>query len=77
MMEEQYTAPTKILELNRSHPFIADLARLVTAQPGDERIDPAIQQLLDNLLLMDGAFQGSMADMVERVQKLMAAALAG
>ncbi len=77
MMEEQYTAPTKLLELNRSHPFIADLARLVTAQPGDERIDPAIQQLLDNLLLMDGAFQGSIADMVERVQKLMAAALAG
>ena len=77
MMEEQYTAPTKILELNRSHPFVADLARLTAANAGDERIDPAIQQLLDNLLLMDGAFQGSVADMVERVQKLMAAALAG
>ena len=75
MMEEKYETPQKILELNRQHPMIADLARLTADQPDDTRIDATIQQVFDNLLLMEGAFQGPVADMVERVQQFMAAAL--
>jgi hypothetical protein len=48
---------------------------LAAEQPDDPRIDPAINQLLDNLLLMEGAYQGPVADMVERIQQLMGAAL--
>jgi HSP90 family molecular chaperone len=74
-MEEKYETPVKIMELNRQNPLIASLAGLVTEQPGDERIDPAINQLFDNLLLIEGAYQGPVADMVDRIQHLMGAAL--
>jgi molecular chaperone HtpG len=75
LMEEKYETPIKILELNRQHPLVVSLAGLVAAQPEDTRIDPAINQLLDNLLLMEGAYQGPVADMVDRIQQLMGAAL--
>jgi len=75
VIEEDYVAPVKILEINRSHPIVANLANLVGADAGNALIDPAIEQLFDNLQLLDGAYQGSVADMVERIQKLMGAAL--
>jgi molecular chaperone HtpG len=75
LMEEKYETPVKIMELNRQNPLITSLAGLVTEQPGDERIDPAINQLFDNLLLIEGAYQGPVADMVDRIQHLMGAAL--
>jgi molecular chaperone HtpG len=77
LMEEKYETPVKILELNRQHPMIADLADLVARQPDDKRIDSSIQQILDNLLLIDGTFQGPVADMVDRIQQFMATALRG
>jgi molecular chaperone HtpG len=75
LMEEKYETPVKILELNRQNPLIADLAGLVESHPDDARIDPTINQLHDNLLLIEGAYQGPVADMVERIQQLMGAAL--
>jgi molecular chaperone HtpG len=75
LMEDKYETPIKILELNRQNPLVASLAGLAAEQPDDPRIDPAINQLLDNLLLMEGAYQGPVADMVERIQQLMGAAL--
>jgi molecular chaperone HtpG len=75
LMEEKYETPVKILELNRQHPLVASLAGLTADQPGDDRIDPAINQLFDNLLLMEGAYQGPVADMVDRIQQLMGQAL--
>ena len=77
LMEEKYEVPVKILELNRQHAMVVALANLVAQQPEDVRIDASIQQLLDNLLLIDGTFQGPVADMVERIQQFMAAALHG
>lgn len=75
LMEEKYETPIKILELNRQHALVAGLAALVESQPDDGRIDPTINQLLDNLLLIEGSYQGPVADMVERIQQLMGAAL--
>ena len=75
LMEEKYETPQKILELNRQHAMVGDLARLTGEHPEDTRIDATIQQLFDNLLLMEGAYQGPVADMVERVQQFMATAL--
>ena len=75
VIEENYVAPVKTLEINRRHPIIANLARLVSEDAANPLIDPSVEQLFDNLQLLDGAYQGSMADMVERIQKLMGAAL--
>ena len=75
ILEEDYVAPTKILELNRSHPIVVNLANLVAADAENPLVNPAVEQLFDNLQLLDGAYQGSVADMVVRIQQLMAAAL--
>lgn len=75
VIEEDYVAPVKIMEINRHHPIVANLARLLTDDPDNALIDPTVEQLFDNLQLLDGAYQGSVADMVERIQKLMGAAL--
>ncbi len=75
ILEEDYVAPAKILELNRSHPIVVNLANLVVANAENPLVNPAVEQLFDNLQLLDGAYQGSVADMVVRIQQLMAAAL--
>ncbi len=75
VIEEDYVAPVKIMEINRHHPIVANLARLITNDADNALIDPAVEQLFDNLQLLDGAYQGSVADMVDRIQKLMGAAL--
>ncbi|HAJ38313.1 MAG TPA: molecular chaperone HtpG [Chloroflexi bacterium] len=75
VIEEDYVAPAKTLELNRRHPIVANLARLLSEDAANPLIDPSVEQLFDNLQLLDGAYQGSVADMVERIQKLMGAAL--
>ena len=75
VIEEDYVAPVKILEVNRHHPIVANLARMVADDADNSLIDPSVEQLFDNLQLLDGAYQGSVADMVERIQRLMSAAL--
>ncbi len=75
LMEDDYKAPAKILELNRRHPLVVHLATRIEQAPDDLLIDASIQQMLDNLLLLEGSFSGSVADMVARMQQLMAAAL--
>ncbi|MFO7633831.1 MAG: molecular chaperone HtpG, partial [Caldilinea sp.] len=67
--------PVKILEINRHHPIVANLARLAGEEGENPLIDPSIEQLFDNLQLLDGAYQGSVADMADRIQRLMGAAL--
>ncbi len=75
LMEDDYKAPAKILELNRRHPLVVHLAARIEQAPDDVLIDASIQQMLDNLLLLEGSYSGSVADMVARMQQLMAAAL--
>ncbi|MCB0151101.1 MAG: molecular chaperone HtpG, partial [Caldilineaceae bacterium] len=75
ILEEDYVAPAKILELNRSHPIVVNLANLLSSNAESSLVNPAVEQLFDNLQLLDGAYQGSVADMVVRIQQLMAAAL--
>jgi molecular chaperone HtpG len=75
LTEENYQAEPKILELNRRHPIVVDLARQAAAGANAALVDAAIGQLFDNLLLLDGLFSGSVADLVERVQLLLAEAL--
>jgi molecular chaperone HtpG len=75
MLDSDYEAPKRILELNRRHPIIANLARTVTEEPEAEIIDPAIEQLFENQLLMEGLHPNP-TDMIPRIQVLLEAATA-
>jgi molecular chaperone HtpG len=73
MVDQNYKVPAKIIEINRAHPLIADLARIIE-QGGDAALDEAlIEQLYDNALLVEGLHPNP-ADMVARIQALMEAA---
>ena len=73
LLERDYTVPPKLLELNRGHQLVADLARLVEERPDDALIAPLVEQLYDNALLLEGLHPNP-AEMVGRVQALMEAA---
>jgi molecular chaperone HtpG len=75
LLEEEYEIPKKILELNRRHSLIQNLARLVAGESDAELAESAIQQLFDNVLLLEGLHPNP-ADMTPRIQALMEAAVA-
>jgi molecular chaperone HtpG len=75
MLGQDFEMPKRILEVNRSHPIIANLAHLVTETPEAEVIDPTIEQLFENQLLMEGLHPNP-TDMIPRIQQLMEAATA-
>ena len=70
MLDLEFSIPKRILEINRSHPIIVNLARLVTAEPGAGIIDPVIEQLFENQLLVEG-LHPSPAEMVPRILQLV------
>ena len=75
LLNQEYEAPTKILEINRSHPLIRNLAQRVEGAPEDAVIDLTIEQLFENQLLLEGTHPNPAA-MVSRLQTLMEAATA-
>lgn len=75
LTEEDYETPKKILELNRRHPMIVNLGNMVEQKRDDALVDASIQQLFDNALLLEGLHTNPV-DMVERIQLLMAEAVA-
>lgn len=70
LLNQEYEVPKKILEINRRHTLVQDLARLVADQPGEVLIDPAIEQLYENALLLEGLHPNP-ASMVPRLQALI------
>ena len=75
LTEQNYELPRKMLELNRRHLMVVNLAQLVTKGNADGIVDAAISQLFDNALLLEG-ISPNPADMVERIQTLMETAVA-
>jgi molecular chaperone HtpG len=73
LLEQDFQVPPKILEINRQHPLIQNLAHLIAAQPGNTLVDAAIEQLFENLLLLEGLHPNP-AQMVPRIQTLLEAA---
>lgn len=69
-MNQEYTVPKKILELNRNHPLVGNLARLVTNTPDSALINLTIEQLYESALVQEGLHPNP-AEMLPRVQKLM------
>jgi molecular chaperone HtpG len=75
MLDRETETPKRILELNRRHPIMGNLARLVSEQPENEIIEPAIEQLFENQLLIEGLHPNPL-DMIPRIQHLVEAATA-
>ncbi len=73
LLEQDFELPPKLLELNRDHPLIRNLARLVETQPESALLAAAIEQLFENLLLLEGLHPNP-AQMVPRLQTLLEAA---
>lgn len=75
LLEQEYEIPKKILELNRRHSLIKNLAHRLAERAEDGLIETVIQQLFDNALLLEGLHPNP-ADMTSRIQALMEAAVA-
>lgn len=73
LMGKDHETPKKILELNRGNEFIQNLAARLSSDPGDTLLNPLIEQLYENELLMEGLHPNP-AEMIPRIQRLMAEA---
>jgi len=74
LLDQTFEVPKKLLEINRGHPLIKNLARLVADRPGEATIDLSIEQLYENALLVEGIHPNP-ANMVGRIQALIEAAV--
>jgi len=68
--DKEYKVPKKILEVNRNHPLIANLARTLHAHPDSELAKLTIEQLYDSALVQEGLHPNP-AEMLPRIEKLM------
>jgi molecular chaperone HtpG len=76
LLGQEGEIPARILEVNRRHPLIQNLAGLIATQSDERVVDQTIEQLFDNLLLLEGLHPNP-AQMVPRIQALLEAATNG
>jgi molecular chaperone HtpG len=69
-LDRNYEVPRKILEVNRRHPLIIDLAMLVSNRTDDPFIKLAIEQLYEGALLQEGLHPNP-AEMLPRIQEIL------
>ena len=70
LLDQPFEAPKKILELNRSHPLVQDLAYLVAHDRQTELVALEIEQLYESALLQEGIHPNPAA-MVAGIQALL------
>ncbi len=75
LLEDDYEIPAKILEINRNHPLIRNLARLIQIPASDAFVDLTVEQLFENLLLLEGLHPNPV-QMVSRIESLLEQAVA-
>lgn len=68
--DKEYRVPKKILEVNRKHPLIANLARTLHSDPQSELAKLTVEQLYDSALVQEGLHPNP-AEMLPRIEKLM------
>lgn len=73
LLNQEYEIPAKILEINRRHALIRNLAQMVAQRASDPVIEATIEQMYENQLLIEGLHPNPSA-MVPRLQRLMEAA---
>ncbi|HEX9371675.1 MAG TPA: molecular chaperone HtpG [Roseiflexaceae bacterium] len=76
MLDRDFKVPPRLIELNRGHALIADLARLVDERPDDPLVAPLVEQIYESALLLEGLHPNPV-EMVGRIQALMEAAARG
>jgi molecular chaperone HtpG len=69
-MDQEYEVPKKILEVNRNHPLIVSLAKLISSEPDNKLVPLSIEQLYDSALVQEGLHPNPVA-MLPRIQELM------
>jgi molecular chaperone HtpG len=74
-LNQDYQVPQRIMEVNRSHPLIVDLARLISQDADSALINLSIEQLYESALVQEGLHPNPAA-MLPRIQELMALAAA-
>ncbi len=72
-LDRNYEVPKRILEVNRHHPLIANLASLASRQPDNPLINLSIEQLYENALVQEGLHPNP-GDMLPRIQQLISLA---
>ena len=75
LLGQEFEVPRRILEINRHHPIVTNLAHLVASTPEAPAIEPTIELLYENQLLLEGLHPNP-TEMIPRIQQLMAAATA-
>lgn len=75
ILDQNYEVPKKIVEVNRNHPLIANLAHLVSDTPDNPLINLTIEQLYDSALVQEGLHPNP-TEMVPRIQQLLELATA-
>ncbi len=73
LVDQDFQAGRRVMEINRRHALIRDLSLALKADPMDALVPAMIDQLYENALLMEGVHPNP-ADMVGRIQSIMAAA---
>ena len=68
LLEQDYEIPKKILEVNRGHPIIQNVAGLISSNTA--LADMVVEQLFDSALLSEGLHPNP-SEMLPRIQKLM------
>ena len=71
LLEQDYEIPKRIVEINRGHPIIQNIANLIGKDTA--LADTAIEQIFDSALLSEGLLPNP-AEMIPRIQKLIEAA---
>jgi len=69
-LDQEYQVPKKILEVNRKHPLIVNLAKVIANQPDNSLIPLSIEQLYESALVQEGLHPNPVA-MLPRIQELM------
>jgi molecular chaperone HtpG len=73
LLEKDYTIPKLIVEVNKRHPLIRNLAGLISAGQDESTVEACIEQLYESGLLLEGLLPNP-TSMVGRIQTLMEAA---
>ena len=67
---QEYEVPKRILEVNRKHALIANLAQLIEEQPDSDMINIGIEQLYASALVQEGLHPNPV-EMLPRIQELL------
>jgi molecular chaperone HtpG len=73
LLGQEIQVEPKIMELNRHHPLIQNLAYLISTDADDALVTQSIEQLFENLLVIEGLHPNP-ALMVPRIHSLLEAA---